>query len=154
MRTRLFFVWVAGLFANIGVLAAGTADQGDDSKKLQGEWVVVSAEFAGQKDELPLVRGVKLSIEGDRITFDTGRAEWTEQFRLDPAKTPKAIDLLTPGPNKAALTIRRVGIYQIDGDTLKLCWYQTGNVRPTEFATKKDTDLQLLLFKRAKKEQV
>lgn len=151
MRTRFFFVWVVALSGSIGVMATGTADYEDDSKKFQGEWVVVSVEFAGGKDELPLGRGAKLRIEGDKITFDTGRAKWTEQFRLDPAKTPKAIDLLSREQDKAALKSRRVGIYQIDGDTLKLCWYQTGNVRPTEFATKKGTDLQLIVFKREKK---
>jgi uncharacterized protein (TIGR03067 family) len=65
-------------------------------------------------------------------------------FRLDPTKKPKQIDM-----SDAAR-----GIYELEGDTLKLCWDQraTTNGRPTKFAHDKDKDtVHYFVLKREKK---
>jgi uncharacterized protein (TIGR03067 family) len=61
--------------------------------------------------------------------FEKGREE-KSAFRLDSTKTPKQIDLSDSAR----------GIYELDGDKLKLCWDQKGkeNGRPTKFAHDKD----------------
>ena len=64
-------------------------------------------------------------------------------FTLDSTKKPKAIDVDmdgTPG----------VGIYSLEGDTLKICHSEGKDARPTEFATKEGTKNSLLVLKRAK----
>jgi uncharacterized protein (TIGR03067 family) len=67
---------------------------------------------------------------------------------LDPDKTPKTIDLtLTGGSNKGKTL---AGIYQLDGDNLKVCLFGVGKDRPKEFDTKKGTDGMLLVLKRKK----
>jgi hypothetical protein len=54
-------------------------------------------------------------------------------YRLDPTKTPKLIDL-----EMAGVTFH--GIYQLDGDTLKICVnWKKGSNRPAELAMKADS---------------
>jgi uncharacterized protein (TIGR03067 family) len=66
--------------------------------------------------------------------------------RIDPAKRPKAIDLTpTEGEHKGQ-TAR--GIYEVEGDTLKICFAEPDKPRPTEFTGK--TEATLAVFKRGK----
>jgi uncharacterized protein (TIGR03067 family) len=51
--------------------------------------------------------------------------------KIDPSKSPKTIDVtMTEGLNKRAVML---GIYEIDGDTLKACFDPQGKQRPTKF---------------------
>jgi hypothetical protein len=43
------------------------------------------------------------------------------------------------------------GIYEVEGDTFKLCYAAPGEARPKEFATKAATGLTLAVWKKAKK---
>src|SRR5262245_34240820 len=131
MRTAFLLFCVAGVPASVAVVRAVAEGEDNDLKQLQGKWVVVSAQFAGETDELAV--GVRVEIAGKKITFKTGKTNWTEEFRVDPSKKPKAIDLLDSAKDKAKVAIYKVGIYQIEGEILKLCWDQTRrDVRPTE----------------------
>ncbi|MGE3806868.1 MAG: TIGR03067 domain-containing protein, partial [Gemmataceae bacterium] len=62
--------------------------------------------------------------------------------------SPKAMDSkVTDGPNKGSLILC---IYDVSGDTLKVCFDPEGKKRPTEF--KGDTGMQtLVVHKRVKK---
>jgi uncharacterized protein (TIGR03067 family) len=64
-------------------------------------------------------------------------------IKLDAAKTPKQIDLEL---NDRTLK----GIYQIDGDMLKISYRLEGDERPTEFESKPDSGIVLVVHKRAK----
>jgi uncharacterized protein (TIGR03067 family) len=66
---------------------------------------------------------------------------------MDPGKTPKAIDLtVTEGPQKGQ-TFH--GIYKLEGDTYSVCPnVEPGKDRPTEFATRPDSGLMLVVWKR------
>jgi hypothetical protein len=44
-----------------------------------------------------------------------------------------------------------LAIYEIDADTLKVCWAELDAKRPTEFAAKNDGNEVLLVYKRQKK---
>jgi len=69
--------------------------------------------------------------------------------KLDPSKSPKTIDMtLTEGPNKGAVML---GIYEIDGDTLKACFDPQGKKRPTEFKSAPGSAHFLNIHKRIKK---
>jgi uncharacterized protein (TIGR03067 family) len=132
-------------------------DKADDAKKLQGVWVVDPATFAGVPDKeavkeaIKEVSSMRFTFRGDTLTirhapgpppFEKGREEPTP-FRLDPTKSPKQIDM----------TDSAVGIYELNGDTLKLCWDQRGreNGRPTKFAHDKDRDtVHFFVLKREK----
>ena len=52
------------------------------------------------------------------------------------------------GPNKGKTF---PAIYELAGDTLRVCYDLSGKKRPTEFKTKADTKLYLVTYKRKKK---
>ena len=54
---------------------------------------------------------------------------------------------MAEGLNKGAVTL---GIYEIDGDTLKVCFDPEGKKRPTEFKTASGSQT-LVVHKRLKK---
>lgn len=114
--------------------------QKGDLKKLQGDWIGIEHHRAGQK--LPeKVGSMQLSVVNDRWTFSSdGRvaSEWTA--RLDPAATPRAVDLMSP--TRGGGTI--LGIYRFEGDKLYFA-YEGQTRRPTGFDT---SDGWLMVLKR------
>jgi uncharacterized protein (TIGR03067 family) len=138
-------------------------DKEDDAKRLQGTWVIDPASYKDEKDkdlreELALVRVI---FDGKSLTFkhparyeENGKKgiEMKEErgpFRLDGSKNPKQIDLL----NKD-VGVQAQGIYELDGDKLKLCWDRgfKKSGRPKKFAAGgKDTEPFLLVLVREKK---
>jgi uncharacterized protein (TIGR03067 family) len=69
--------------------------------------------------------------------------------KLDPSKSPKAIDVkVTEGPAKGALML---GIYEINGDTLKVCFDAEGKKRPTHFKSAPGSATFVNVHKRLKK---
>jgi uncharacterized protein (TIGR03067 family) len=130
--------------AAVVLLAAGFCLGGDNKKddkdRLQGEWVVVSAELDGK--ETKGLQGRKLVVKGDAWTAPTG----TEfKFKIDAAKSPKRLDLTADlGGGEQTWP----GIYKIEGDTLTFCRSQgPGGERPTEM--KAGPGVALMVFKRA-----
>jgi hypothetical protein len=55
---------------------------------------------------------------------------------------------LAEGPNKGAVML---GIYEIDGDTLRVCFDPEGKKRPTEFKSASGSQTFVNVHKRAKK---
>ena len=92
-----------------------------DATAIQGVWrrVTPAGSSAGQ---LLLIDGTRLTVQHD--------ADQTEEaeFTLDPAATPKAI-------NAKFASGFAFGIYELTGDTLRLCISEPGPtaVRPTTF---------------------
>jgi uncharacterized protein (TIGR03067 family) len=67
---------------------------------------------------------------------------------VDPAKTPKTIDLTVKVDDK---TFTLLGIYQLENDDLKLCLAaEPGVKRPTEFKTENGAGVGLFVLKREK----
>jgi uncharacterized protein (TIGR03067 family) len=121
-----------------------------DMAQLQGEWTMVS----GERDGLPfpdeLRKSFKRSAKGDEATVTMGGQLFTKaKFTLDPAKKPKAIDYSVTGGNYTGQ--RQLGVYELDGDTLKLCFSLPGKERPTDFTTKTGDGRTSTAWKREKK---
>lgn len=122
----------------------------EDLKRMEGNWVLVSMEVDGMKipddDAMALFRSVK----GDQYTVSRYRkAAGKGTIKLDATKKPRAIDafpIRADGKGKAVL-----GIYEFDGDKLKLCFAAPGNARPTEFSAKEDSGHTLTVWQREKK---
>jgi uncharacterized protein (TIGR03067 family) len=68
-------------------------------------------------------------------------------YKLDPTKTPKSIDcLLSEGPYKGLVV---AGIYELNGDTLKICWSAWGVLEhPIEFSATPGSQRALVILKR------
>jgi uncharacterized protein (TIGR03067 family) len=91
---------------------------------------------------------MKLVVKGDRYTVTVGKKVDKGTVKLKPSAKPKEMDITgTDGPNKGK-TIR--AIYERDGDMLRVCYDLGGKKRPTEFKTRRGTQLFLVTYKRRK----
>jgi uncharacterized protein (TIGR03067 family) len=101
-----------------------------DLERLQGTWSITALEIDGQ--QMPST-GSRIVINGERFTTIAMGAEYGGSIELDTAAKPKRFDLIfTEGPHRDD---RSLGIYELDGDTWKICLGLTGKTRPRKFAT-------------------
>ncbi|HZU36492.1 MAG TPA: TIGR03067 domain-containing protein [Gemmataceae bacterium] len=146
------------LFCALGlVVATGTGVRADDKadvakelKKFQGVWTFESVEAGGKKAPADQFKGVTVTFAGNKHTVKKGDQVLQVGIqKLDPSKSPKAIDVrIIEGPNKGAVML---GIYEINGDTLKVCFDESGKKRPTEFKSAPGSETFVNVHKRVKK---
>ena len=137
------------VFASLLALAAG-APQEDAAKaerdKLQGTWLPVSYVADGMKKEPADYKNHKLVIEGEKFSMpDRGKGTFT----IDPAKTPKTMDLRydrEPGDDSRVRPV--LGVYELDGDMLKL--HVDKRRRPKDFTPPDAGGGSLITYKREK----
>jgi uncharacterized protein (TIGR03067 family) len=138
-------------FVSAMVVAAEKADgkkAAADQKALQGDWVPVKAELAGNAMPDAVLKTISLKlIKNEYEVFVAGKADkgtWT----IDAAGKPKGMTIVgVKGPN-AGKTFP--AIYERTGDTLRVCYDLTGKKQPAEFKTKVGTKLYLVTYKRKK----
>jgi uncharacterized protein (TIGR03067 family) len=153
MRRSLAALFCAVGFAasgGTGILADDKADLEKEVRKFQGTWTLESSETGGKEIPARDLKGFILTFEGDKHTLKMGdEVVQVGTQKLDPSKSPKAIDVtMTEGPNKGAVML---GIYEIDGDTLKVCFDPQGKRRPTEFKSVAGSQNFVNVHKRVKK---
>jgi uncharacterized protein (TIGR03067 family) len=138
--------WITLLSLVPGLLITDDLPKPEDVKKevekFQGSWKFVKLERDGE-DLTNQLGDVEMEVKGEEYTAPNIAAK----FKLDPSKTPKAIDLsYTEGP-AAGHTLK--GIYKLDGDTLTICRaLAEEDKRPTEFAAPAGSGKMLFHFKR------
>jgi uncharacterized protein (TIGR03067 family) len=148
MKTCSFVALVAGAWlasaASIGCAAEAAKDE------LQGVWAATSMEINGEPAPAKEVGRTRFAFKGEKLLLrhsKDGGKEVEATFKADPKKSPRHLDI----------TIRNktlYGIYEVKGDELKVC-YETGDKpenRPAKFATNKEEELVLIVFKRQKPE--
>jgi uncharacterized protein (TIGR03067 family) len=144
------------LLCTLGLTASGgTGTRADDKadvekelKKFQGTWTIESVETGGKEVPASEFKGITVTFEGDKYAVKKGDEviEAATQ-KLDPSKSPKTIDVtVTAGPNKGAVML---GIYEISGDTLNVCFDPEGKKRPTELKSASGSQT-LVVHKRVK----
>ena len=133
-----------------GARADGKADVEKELKKFQGTWTFESVEVGGKEALAADFKGMTVTFEGGKFTVKTGdEVIQVGTEKLDPSKSPKAIDVtMTEGPNKGAVML---GIYKIDGDTLRACFDPEGKKRPTAFQSAPGSKNFVNVHKRVKK---
>jgi uncharacterized protein (TIGR03067 family) len=120
----------------------------DEWKKLVGTWKVDAAAFNGN-DATATFKTAVLTIEEGKYKLSFGGTD-AGTLAVDPAKNPKSMTIMgTEGPNKGK-TIP--AIYEIDGDTLKICYALGGTKEaPTEFKSTAENKALFITYKREKK---
>jgi uncharacterized protein (TIGR03067 family) len=138
----------------VGLMLAAD-DKKDDAKKdqeaIQGTWKVVSGEQGGKVQDN--AKEFTMTFEKDVFTVKRGDEVVVKgTFKLDPAKTPKAIDMkITEGKNDQDKGKEVHGIYELTKDGLKWCTGEPGSDdRPKEFTTKEGTKHMCITFKKEK----
>ena len=145
MRTLLAGLVAAGLV--VVALAADDEAVKKEKQSLQGKWTIVAVDHDGKAVDM-WKDGVRV-FEGDSYTLTTkGGESFKGTFALDPAKVPKAIDFMPGGGQYKGKTLR--GIYEIDGDMLKICFAEPDKERPTEFSSKANSGWTLAVQKKQK----
>ena len=130
-------------------LGVARADDAADLKAMVGKWKLEKAEIGG-KDISVHLKEMKFEIyAGGKYLAQVGEEKDESTFTVDPAKTPKEMDVKpTGGPHKGKIV---KAIYKQDGDTLIICYNFTATEdRPTKFETKPDSMTLLVTYKRKK----
>jgi uncharacterized protein (TIGR03067 family) len=109
----------------------------DELKRFEATWKFVSIEFEGDSVPAEKFQEDRLVLKGKQSTSTVQGNTVHGTFKIDPAATPKTIDItFTDGPGKDN-TLK--GIYELDGDTQKICWAAPGKPRPTTFEAKPES---------------
>lgn len=155
-RTALF------LFVFLCISASCSGEQpGEDMQKLQGTWTIVSWTVGGDLrrggDEINgkiIIDGNKLTRQLD-MTLVGGVANFRSTFKIDSEKKPKEIDLTVSWSETGPVTMKLtrnyettvVGIYELDGDQLKISHIERGK-RPSDFTSKESDRREVFVLKR------
>lgn len=155
MKSSLFNLLIAGMLVTPLAVTAVADDAKDDAIKkdhqlIEGTWRIVGLETDGNKADgedlkrLKVVNGAdgtwSLRTEGQEISKGTST--------IDPTKKPKTIDFTpTEGSGKDN---HYVGIYEITGNTRKVCFGPAGKERPIEFSAPTRSQYTLVIYEREK----
>lgn len=128
------------LLAALLTLGCVTGSAADEWSALRGEYVAVAG--TNGSDPLPdaELSGMRLSVRGNAMTFlGLEPRALRMEFLLDPLARPRRIDFVYAsvqrGAGRDASTPGSIvpGIYELQGDILRLGWPKTGQIRPDGF---------------------
>ena len=120
----------------------------DDLKAMEGKWKVESAEAGGKKIEVEGLKDLVITITGDRYELTTKDGPDAGTLKLDEAQKPKTMDATDTEGENVGKVIKAV--YELSGDTLRVCYPMKGDERPKELATSEGSPWLLLIYKREK----
>ena len=135
----------------LAILFIGAGDSPDTKKelaKLAGTWSVTELTYNG-KDHSSLkfnfvFKGDEAVVEGnDKIKLEYARIK----VKLDTTTMPKIMDFSVTGGSQKDAAME--GIYELKGDTLRICAKVFGKDRPNEFASGDGSSVVLIVLKRA-----
>jgi uncharacterized protein (TIGR03067 family) len=155
---RMFDVAVLALVSLFAAVGSQAADGGakeeavaKDLRAFKGNWRLTSREVDGKKDSEEEIKDVIATIEGSG-TVSVRRGDkviGAGTVKLDPTTKPKAAEIaFTEGEHKGKTA---PAIYEIEGDTFRVCCARPGDGRPTEFSAKSGSGRILVVYQREKK---
>jgi uncharacterized protein (TIGR03067 family) len=140
--------WRSGLVALTLLMTRAEAHptKGDD---VQGVWKPTQAELGGSPLPEPVLAPLRLELSKGKYALKGAESPDSGTYAFDDSKKPKTMDVTgTDGPNKGKTF---PAIYELEGDTLRICYDLTGKERPKEFKTARQTKLYLVTYKRDKR---
>jgi uncharacterized protein (TIGR03067 family) len=103
-----------------------------DVENLQGSWRVTALEIDGRA--VDTLGNAGIVIVGERFISKGMGNEYEGTFEVDAKSRPRKLTMkFDTGPEKGNTNL---AIYEVKGDTWKLCVATQGKVRPSGFATK------------------
>src|SRR3989442_8498912 len=130
-------------FQNIRIRSlGGGASAKSDLDLLQGDWALVEMVANGEKISDDDCAKIKLKIKDNQYFLETGDQPSQGSFKLTERGNPRLMDATTQGGDELA------AIYEISGDTFKVCYAVNGAARPTEFKSTEASDHVLAVYKR------
>jgi uncharacterized protein (TIGR03067 family) len=116
---------------------------------LQGEWTMESGVADGYPMPEDMRRNCKRVCKGNEVTVTNGdQVVLKAKIVIDPTKTPKTIDYEMTG----GMTVgkKQLGLYELDGDTLKACFGAPDGPRPSDYESKPGQMRTSTVWKRVK----
>jgi uncharacterized protein (TIGR03067 family) len=118
-----------------------------DLQRLKGTWQVQTMTLGGRPAPANETANKKLTFDGSKLTLHDADHQEEAEVILDAGKKPPTITIDPKnGKEKPA-----EGIYQLEGDSLKMCFNPPGQGRPKEFASPEGSQTALVVLKRVKK---
>jgi uncharacterized protein (TIGR03067 family) len=117
---QILFLGVSPLLEYVVTAAEPTGDDinSKELRRLQGTWRLHSS--TGGDEQMQLV------FADNKITIRTPPGDIRGTITVDASRMPPTFDILLP---KETL----LGIYQLEGETLRLCYNERGKPRPRHF---------------------
>jgi uncharacterized protein (TIGR03067 family) len=141
------FILYIGL-AITASLIGFAADSPDDATAVQGSWTPAKAELAGQPMTDDVFKSISLKLENGKYEVLVGVLPDKGTYTIDSTTKPKSMTITgTDGPNNGKTF---PAIYELKGDTLRICYDLSGAKHPTEFKSIAGTQLYLVTYNRKK----
>lgn len=131
-----------------GFVCTFTSARADDLKAMEGKWTVAEAEAGGKKIESEDLAKLVVTITGATYSLMTDDGPDGGTLTLDETQNPKTMDATDTEGMDVGKVIR--AIYEITGDTMRVCYAIEGGARPTEFATRDGVPWLLITYQRQK----
>jgi len=135
MRAHAIAVVSVLLVAGVGQTQTAQKEAAKrELQRLQGSWRVETSESNGDKTPVSELKDRTVFIGSDILLDRDGKKIiQIVKLKLDPTKTPKTINAtILKGENKGDVML---GIYELKGDTFRICFDPEGQNRPKEFKT-------------------
>ncbi len=143
MKSILILAFAASV--SMTTLAAGPAD---DAKALQGTWIPAVAELAGKPVPDAVLKTISLRLDNGKYYVLVAGEPDNGTYTLDTSSQPRGMTITgTEGPNRGQTF---PAIYELNGDTLRICYDLSGAKRPADFKTVAGTKLYLVTYNRKK----
>jgi RNA polymerase sigma factor (sigma-70 family) len=151
--TRVTAVAVVLAAGGVGLLATTAwadkpAAKEAKEAKLDGTWQVTAVTKNGAEDTKEEVESGKLVFSGDTFVLHHGGNMMKGTFKADATQSPATLDLeVGEGADRGEGLL---GIYELDGDKLRICMAHKGTGRPTKFESTAGSGVALISLKRVK----
>jgi uncharacterized protein (TIGR03067 family) len=108
---------------------------------LQGKWIVTSIRADGKDEEEGYL--ARMTFQGNKLLLKKRPEHDGDQYtvKVDASASPAQIDI-TKGGHTA------LGIFELNGDKLRICFRERGGKRPSEFLSEKGSNLILIELRR------
>ena len=134
-------------FVALAAMAAWAADA-SDPKAVQGVWKPLKAELGGQPMTEDVLKMITLKLQDGRYIVSVGGQLDKGTCTIDSSTQPKGMTITgTEGPNQGKTF---PAIFELEGNTLRICYDLSGKRRPAEFKSLAGTRLYLVTYLRAK----
>lgn len=154
LRTRpLFSIAVLAVLCLQAGCGRSSKDPMKDLKPFAGTWKVVALDRNGEKSDTDALKDMTVKVEGDKFKFVensksesgpeavTARSINTEEYvlQVNPAKAGD-IDFINAAENDKS----RFGLFDFQGNTLRICLASIGKPRPGQIASGDDVTIFVL----------
>jgi uncharacterized protein (TIGR03067 family) len=139
MRTVLTALGVCMLSGALVAQGGGKKDS------IEGTWVFVSGVKGGEKAPEKDTKGAMLTFAGGKLTVNHDGKTEEGTYKTDATQKPPQLEVTMKDKTHK-------GIYEVKGDTLRICMGGPDEDRPTQFQSPAGSKTMLIVLRREKKD--